>query len=218
MPHAGRAPARMACTGRCLDVHISSVTQIDPKVDQFNLSTHKPINDTYSDAESGVAQYKVQTEIKMHDTTTTISRRINNDVLRREEDEGADAANSEWFGLLAYIYWHVVGSTVIRFGGQDIDAATFFRKENFSLYGWRVRIFIPADSIESGLITKDREHVFTAQDGKEYRWSHTLYTMKLKVNDASATLMAEYRVKSIWWMGLWHGLISLVLVGFLTCI
>ncbi|KAJ6616392.1 hypothetical protein B0H10DRAFT_2392384 [Mycena sp. CBHHK59/15] len=154
---------------------------------QFNLSTHKPINDTYSDAESGVAQYKVQTEIKMHDTTTTISRRINNDVLRREEDEGADAANSEWFGLLAYIYWHVVGSTVIRFGGQDIDAATFFRKENFSLYG----------CIESGLITKDREHVFTAQDGKEYRWSHTLYTMKLKVNDASATLMAEYRVKSM---------------------
>ncbi|KAJ6622691.1 hypothetical protein B0H10DRAFT_2012352 [Mycena sp. CBHHK59/15] len=143
------------------------------------LSTPKPINATYRDADSGVVRYKVKTPIKVHDLTTTISRLIDSDVPRREQGDSNTEADSGRFGLLAQIAWYMVGPpTVIRFGGREIAPATFFQKENATWYS-------PGDRI------------FTAQDGKEYRWCLTAYTTRLKTNDASATLIAEYRAKSL---------------------
>ncbi|KAJ7102846.1 hypothetical protein C8R44DRAFT_808636 [Mycena epipterygia] len=146
----------------------------------FLLSSNKPMNATYREAESSVAQYKVKTPIKLPDLTTTISRLIDSDIPRRDSQGDSSAApDSGRFGHLAQISWRVRGPTFIRFGDRDIDPATFFRKEN---KGWHGRY---------------KERVFTAQDGREYRWCKTAYTSRLKVNDASATLVAEYRAHSL---------------------
>ncbi|KAJ6541996.1 hypothetical protein DFH09DRAFT_1322628 [Mycena vulgaris] len=112
------------------------------------LSTHKPINAIYRDAQSGVTQYKVETPINLvHNLTTTISRIIPSDVAQREHLDSDGANGSERFGFLARISWRVVSPSMIQFGGQDIDSATVFRKENLTVYG--------------------RDHIFTVQDGKE---------------------------------------------------
>ncbi|KAJ6567250.1 hypothetical protein DFH09DRAFT_919057 [Mycena vulgaris] len=145
---------------------------------RFFVSTNKPINANYRD-ESGVAQYKVRTPIKVPELNTTISRLIDKDIPRREQGDSDADSDSARFGMLAQVSWRMGGPSVIRFGGQEIDPATFFRRENMSWYG------------------KPKEHIFTAQDGKEYRWYLRPYTTRLKVNDASATLVAEYRANSL---------------------
>jgi hypothetical protein len=104
---------------------------------QLILATHNPLDSTYHDAtwrdaDSGVVQYKVRTPIKMHDQTTTISRRIEGDIPQRDSSATDD---SERFGLVAQISWHLVGSSVIQFGDKDIECAKFFRKESLGLYG-----------------------------------------------------------------------------------
>jgi hypothetical protein len=75
------------------------------------LSHHQPIEATYRDAASGLAQYKVETPIKMHDLITTISRVIEGDIPQR--DPSSAGVDSEKLGLLARISWHLVGLSVI---------------------------------------------------------------------------------------------------------
>ncbi|KAJ7808777.1 hypothetical protein B0H14DRAFT_3151879 [Mycena olivaceomarginata] len=142
----------------------------------LTLAPHKPINATYTDTESGVEQYKVHTEIKLHDSITTISRRIDSDVPRRDSQSEGNAIDGR-FGLFAQIHWRIVGPTVIQFGGRELNAATFFRNRGLSLFGWQ-----PG---------------FTGLDGKEYRWRMTVNLTKLEVDDASATLVAEYKEKTL---------------------
>ncbi|KAJ7216429.1 hypothetical protein GGX14DRAFT_358997 [Mycena pura] len=138
------------------------------------LSTSKTVNASYRDAATGSVLYKVKTPVRVHDLTTTITRRID-DVPRHPEPGSPGAQDAdERFGFLARIAWRLVGwHTTIQFGGHEIDPATFFRTE------------------------RTAEYVFTAQDGKEYRWSVQSNSSRLKVNDAAATLVAEYRVKSV---------------------
>ncbi|KAJ7123780.1 hypothetical protein C8R43DRAFT_1135834 [Mycena crocata] len=142
------------------------------------LSTIKPINATYRD-ETRVVQYKVRTPIKVHDLTTTITLRIDSDIPRRQQGGDSDSeSESDRFGLLAEVSWRMVGPKVIRFGGEEFSPESFFRKENSKWY-W------------------PGQHIFTAKDGKEYKWSMTRYTTKLTVNDGSDTIAAEYRAKSL---------------------
>ncbi|KAJ7137280.1 hypothetical protein C8R46DRAFT_922450 [Mycena filopes] len=146
---------------------------------QLTLSTFKPINATYTDTESGVDKYKVHTEISViHGTTTTISRRIDGDIPRRDGNEET-AAHAERFGQLAHMSWRVVGSTVIHFGGREIEAKDFFRKGSPGLFG------------------HPREQVFTGQDGKEYKWTPQVVTTTLNCNDGVATLVAVYHAKDL---------------------
>ncbi|KAJ6594443.1 hypothetical protein B0H19DRAFT_920874 [Mycena capillaripes] len=42
-----------------------------------------------------------------------------------------------------------------------------------------------------------RQRIFTAKDGKQYRWSGSAYYTRLKLNDGSDTPVAEYRCKSV---------------------
>ncbi|KAJ7207876.1 hypothetical protein GGX14DRAFT_114283 [Mycena pura] len=140
------------------------------------LSTSKTINATYRNSETGSVLYKVKTPIKVHNLTTTITSRIY-DIPRHSEPESPGAQDAdERFGFLAEISWHFGGHTEIKYGGRDIDPSMFFRTER---KGWR------------------REYIFTAQDDKEYRWSMRPNTSRLKVNDTAATLVAEYRARSV---------------------
>lgn len=106
-----------------------------PGLMHLTVSPHNPINATYRDTESGVEQYKVQTEIKVHDSITTISRRIDSDIPRRDWD-GGEANAAARFGHLAQISWRMVGPTMIQFGDRELDSATFFRNMGFGLFGW----------------------------------------------------------------------------------
>ncbi|KAJ7457966.1 hypothetical protein B0H11DRAFT_203495 [Mycena galericulata] len=152
------------------------------------LSNHKPCHATYKDAVTGVVQYKVRSPIKVSEFISTITRRIDVDIPRRNSGHsqaGTDSDHSQAagttgdrFGLLAQLCWYLRGPSVMRFGGQEVDPATFFRKVKVPWYGLPVGIF-------------------TGKDGKEYKWSCTMYTTRLKVNDGSDTLVAEYRAQSL---------------------
>jgi hypothetical protein len=104
------------------------------------ISTHKPINATYKDAETGVVQYKVRSPIKVHELISTISRRIDSDIPRRnsgsESEQGDATTSTERFGLLAQLSWYIRAPSVMRIGGQDIDPASFFQKVDTPWYGF----------------------------------------------------------------------------------
>ncbi|KAJ7354658.1 hypothetical protein DFH08DRAFT_1077317 [Mycena albidolilacea] len=146
------------------------------------LSAHTPINATYKDAETGIVQYKVRSPIQLQELTSTITRRIDSDIPRRNSgpsEQGDDAStDSGRFGLLAELSWYMRGPSVMRVGGKDIDPATFFRKAQVKWYSFPDRIF-------------------TAQDGKEYRWCGGASYTKLTLNDGSDTVVAEYKHSSI---------------------
>ncbi|KAJ6498804.1 hypothetical protein C8R45DRAFT_95510 [Mycena sanguinolenta] len=150
---------------------------------RFIISSHKPINATYKDAETGIVQYKVRTPLKVHEIITTISRRIESDIPRRNSGSselGDAATDSGRYGLLAEHSWYMRkgAPSVMRIGGKDIAPTTFFQKPPKPWYAFPHRIF-------------------TAKDGKEYQWVAGGYNTKLKLNDGSDTLVAEYKCKSV---------------------
>ncbi|KAJ7490956.1 hypothetical protein FB451DRAFT_628376 [Mycena latifolia] len=144
------------------------------------LTTATPSNSIYTD-ESGAPKYKVNTPFKVHDRTTAISRVVEHGIPRRrsgsvsgpdgEEEEG------ERFASLAHIDWHLVEPTVIRFRGRELSTRDFFRKVGWGWYG--------------------RHRVFTALDGREYKWILGAYTSQLKLNDAAETPVARYSPKKL---------------------
>ncbi|KAF7369239.1 hypothetical protein MVEN_00251600 [Mycena venus] len=150
----------------------------------LTVSPYNPINATYRDTESGLEQYKVRTEIKIRDSVTTISRRIDSAIparrdsqLQAEEGPGRTQPDNERFGFLAQIHWRVVGPTIIQFGDRELDSRTFFRNTGFGLFGW--------------------EPKFTALNGREYRWRKKINRTTLEVNGAPTRLVAEYKGKSM---------------------
>ncbi|KAK7000727.1 hypothetical protein R3P38DRAFT_2797034 [Favolaschia claudopus] len=148
---------------------------------RFILSTHKPINATYKDAETGLIQYKVRTPIKVQELVSTISRRLDIDIPRRNSvasEQSIATGDNGRFGFLAQISWYMRAAKVMRIGEKEIDPQTFFGRPKVHWYSFPQR-------------------TFTAEDGKEYKWyGGTTYT-KLKLNDGSDTPVAEYRCKSV---------------------
>ncbi|KAJ7660219.1 hypothetical protein DFH06DRAFT_988910 [Mycena polygramma] len=137
----------------------------------FTLSPHNPINASYTETETGVEWYRVKTDIKVHDSVTTIGRRIDGDVPQHNSD--SEAPEDERFGHLAQISWRVVGPNVIHFGGQELDATAFFQHRGFGLFGWELG--------------------FTARDGKKYRWCKHINRTTLEVDDDAAAPVVEYQ-------------------------
>jgi hypothetical protein len=101
------------------------------------LSTHTPINATYKDAETGIVEYKVRSPIQLQELTSTITRRIDSDIPRRNpgpSEQGDDASTDS--GLLAELSWYMRGPSVMRVKGKDINPATFFRKAQVKWYSF----------------------------------------------------------------------------------
>ncbi|KAF7353874.1 hypothetical protein MVEN_01073300 [Mycena venus] len=148
---------------------------------QLVLTTASPTNAVYTDA-SGAPQYKVNTPLKAHNRTTTISRVVERGIPRRNSGSSAGGSESEAegsarFANLASIDWRVFESSVIRFRGQELAVHDFFRKVGWGWYG--------------------RHRVFTAPDGREFKWILGAYTSQLKLNDAAETPVACYRPKKL---------------------
>ncbi|KAJ7274987.1 hypothetical protein C8J57DRAFT_238910 [Mycena rebaudengoi] len=146
----------------------------------LTITPHNPINSTYRITESGVDQYKVQTEIKAYDSVTTISCRIDSDIPRRDEEGLKAAPGNERFGLLAQIHWRVAGPSMIEFGGRELDPTTFLENKSFGLFGW--------------------EPEFTALDGKKYIWRKHVNRTTLELKGHS-TIVAEYNGRNVGLVG-----------------
>ncbi|KAJ7680060.1 hypothetical protein B0H17DRAFT_943550 [Mycena rosella] len=114
------------------------------------LTTSTPTNSIYTD-ESGALRYKVHTPMKPTDRTTAISRVVEGIPHRSDSADGQDEIDGERFANLAHIDWHPVKSSVIRFRGRELATQDSFAKK---AWGGSAR----------------GHRVFTAQDGKEYKW------------------------------------------------
>ncbi|KAJ7932733.1 hypothetical protein B0H13DRAFT_2650715 [Mycena leptocephala] len=149
---------------------------------QLFLTTGTPSNAVYTDA-SGAPQYKVNTPFKVHHRTTSISRVVEHEIPRRHSGSSSGGNESPLeegvrrFANLATIDWRVFDSSVIHFRGQELAVRDFFRKEGWGWYG--------------------RHRVFTALDGREFKWILGAYTPQLKLNDAAETPVAFYRPKKL---------------------
>jgi hypothetical protein len=111
------------------------------------LTTATPSNAVYTDA-SGAPQYKVNTPFALHDRTTAISRVVAHDIPRRHsqstDGHEAEPQERERFAGLAHIDWHLLDSSVIRFGGRELATRDFFRKEGWGWYGQLVSTCVSA--------------------------------------------------------------------------
>jgi len=143
------------------------------------LTSDSPINTIYTE-ESGAAQYKVKTTFKVHNRPTVVSRVVEGiphghsgsaDGDEREAEDGVRFAN------LANIDWRASDATVITFRGQEFVARDFFRKGKLGLNG--------------------HDRIFTALDGREFRWSRGSLASELILNDATEAVIASYRRKTL---------------------
>ncbi|KAJ7490957.1 hypothetical protein FB451DRAFT_628373 [Mycena latifolia] len=140
------------------------------------LTTANPTNAVYTN-ENGVPQYKIHTPLMSRDLTTVISRVVDGIPRRSGKGDGHDAEGGERFASLAHIDWHLVDSSVIRFRGREIVSRDFFRKEGVGWFG--------------------PHRVFTALDGKEYKWIVGAQTTELKTHDDAETPVACYHPKKL---------------------
>ncbi|KAG7086350.1 hypothetical protein E1B28_002311 [Marasmius oreades] len=82
------------------------------------------------------------------------------------------------FEYLAQIDWRLFSSSKFRLGdGQEIEAKAFFRKQGWGPYG--------------------RHRVFTAKDGREYKWYLRYWHSELALNNEEKTPVAKFNRRSI---------------------
>ncbi|KAJ7290203.1 hypothetical protein C8J57DRAFT_1114199 [Mycena rebaudengoi] len=138
---------------------------------QLTLSGY-PTNSIYTD-ESGAPKYKTQTR----DWITSISRTLDVDIPRRQsgsEHNSVDIDKEQVrFASIGQIQWRLRKTSVFRFNDKEVVATSFFRTAGWDWYG--------------------RNRIFTARDGKEYKWRLNLHGSLLVTNDASETVVAKYR-------------------------
>ncbi|KAF7298339.1 hypothetical protein MKEN_01358500 [Mycena kentingensis (nom. inval.)] len=154
---------------------------------RLTLTTSSPSDAVYT-SEDGVPQYKVASVPllkKMREgRSIKVSKVVDADIPRApsrgsatssQPEGGGSAEAAARYARLATIDLHVVDPSVIRFAGREREVLMrdFFRKEGWGWYG--------------------RHRVFTAQDGKEYKWILGAYTCYLQVNDASEKPVARFR-------------------------
>ncbi|KAL0570908.1 hypothetical protein V5O48_011048 [Marasmius crinis-equi] len=92
---------------------------------------------------------------------------------------------SHRFIYLAQIDWRYFSSSKFRFGdGLEVTAKSFFRKEGWGPYG--------------------RHRVFTAKDGKEYKWLLHWWNSELITNDENKIKVAKFTQKGLGIIGKSH--------------
>jgi hypothetical protein len=142
------------------------------------LTTTSPSNAVYTDA-SGAPQYKVKTPFKVHNRTTAISRVIERGIPRRHSGSSAEGHEAEEesvrYANLANIDWRPFGSSVIHFRGQELAVRDFFRKEGLGWYGRLVYFYVHVNPLLMNIL-ECRHRVFTALDGREFKWILSIFT------------------------------------------
>ncbi|KAF8888291.1 hypothetical protein BD779DRAFT_463962 [Infundibulicybe gibba] len=137
---------------------------------QLTLSESTPWNATYTN-EMGQAIYMVDMPDKFFKKPVVTIRRI--------VPSGAQGSISlrDQFGHLAQVEWHTLNSSKILMGGEEIKTRDFFKKVE---WGWG-----------------GQGRVFTAPDGKEYKWKMDMNSTSLVTNDSTEARVAKYRPKTI---------------------
>ncbi|ESK82738.1 hypothetical protein Moror_5672 [Moniliophthora roreri MCA 2997] len=132
------------------------------------------LNSTYTD-DTGRVIYKVNTpSTPLVNGSTTISKVLPADTDIPRRDSGSDSDSHERFANLGRIDWRTLQSSLIRILDQQMETKQFFRRD-----GWSGKLF-------------GRNRVFTAPDGKEYKWILDPLIMELVLNDGNDSLVAKY--------------------------
>ncbi|KAK1229322.1 hypothetical protein PQX77_007611 [Marasmius sp. AFHP31] len=104
-------------------------------------------------------------------------------TLVNESIAGASTSNlsppsPSIFEYIAQIDWRFFASSKLRFGdGGEVEAKVFYRKDGWGPYG--------------------RHRVFTARDGREYKWHLRFRYSELTLNDEAKTPIARFQPKSV---------------------
>ncbi|KAK7040359.1 hypothetical protein VNI00_009829 [Paramarasmius palmivorus] len=129
------------------------------------------LNATYSD-DTGRAIYKVKTPSPFVTGSTTISKVLPADLGIPQRN--LEAAGKERFASLGRIDWRTFSSSTIHILDQQMDTRHFFYSE-----GWSGKLL-------------DRNYIFTAPDGSEYKWDLGSSSSTLTLNDGSKTPIAKF--------------------------
>ncbi|KAG6810702.1 hypothetical protein H0H92_010665 [Tricholoma furcatifolium] len=119
------------------------------------LSDRSPLNTILTNAD-GQVLYKVETPFTLGSRTSTVTRVIPNDIPGNEEEPSMQD-RYEYFGEVEH---NPISSSVLRFGGNQFETNTFFRKAEWAPNG--------------------RSRIFTGPDGQEYKWLLQRYTPKAR--------------------------------------
>ncbi|KAF5349674.1 hypothetical protein D9756_008870 [Leucocoprinus leucothites] len=90
-----------------------------------------------------------------------------------EESTSSLPALEGHFAFYAQVEFHNWHSSRFRFDGRELSVGDYFRKEGWSSYG--------------------RDRIFTASDGKEYRWQLGGSIIDMVRNDGSKTRVVEFK-------------------------
>ncbi|KAJ3748125.1 hypothetical protein DFH05DRAFT_1393424 [Lentinula detonsa] len=130
------------------------------------------LNNIFHDDENKTI-YDCHTPNSMKHRTTTISKSLGHT---------SDTDNSDNFEYIAQIDWRVIHSSKIRFAngrfsGQEMKASDYLKKKSWT----------------------GRQHVFTAEDGKEYIWRDSTLHIRviLFLTDKVETPVAVYRRETL---------------------
>jgi hypothetical protein len=104
---------------------------------KLTLSTGSPLNALYV-AQDGQVLFKVETQTAWKSSTqiSKVSRSLPNDEGGSRKQGGlVDVDIRGGLVHVADIEHSVSSSTILRFGGKEIDAKNYFRKETWGAYG-----------------------------------------------------------------------------------
>ncbi|KAK7040355.1 Replication termination factor 2 [Paramarasmius palmivorus] len=131
------------------------------------------LNGTYTD-DAGKVIYKVNTPTRVGGSTT-IAKVLPADVdIPRRESDVVGGERFASLGRINWKFWSTTRASTIQILGQEIETKDFFRSE-----GWAGKLL-------------GSNRVFTAPDGKEYKWFLGPYSSKLVLNDKEETPVAKY--------------------------
>ncbi|RDB19298.1 hypothetical protein Hypma_013596 [Hypsizygus marmoreus] len=104
-----------------------------------------------------------------------------------EAEAGEEVDMRDRFALLAQVEHKPVASSIMRFGGEEVETKAYFRKKGWGWYG--------------------RNRVFRAPDGREYEWLLNMFTPELILYDPhtkTKTCVAKFHSRSFGIIGKAH--------------
>jgi hypothetical protein len=142
---------------------------------QLFFTNDSPLN-TSLITETGETVYKIDTPQSDSTRTTTISRVV---PQNGQNQLAIDGGSSGKFTAVAQIEWPDFSpSTTVRIGGEEIPMKKYLRNEGLGIFG--------------------KSRVFTAPDGRDYRWTVTLGRPKLDLKHSGPKVkVARYHRGSI---------------------
>lgn len=148
------------------------------------MSSARPRNCTYS-SEAGQVLYKVDKPSSLDDNGTATIAKHTGEVNGTYQSGSANTKlhagelplSEGHFTFYAQIEFHTWRSSRFRFNGHSISVDDYFRKDGSSI----------------SLSRYGHDRVFTASDGKEYRWQLGAETMNMVRNDGRRTRVVEYK-------------------------